>query len=499
MKKEYNRNTVQIKKSTANENLPGEYFTFNKIGIFIVGYPDGRIIDCNEIIVSQLGYGRDEIIGENFSKFINSEGNSDNILEWQNISSKLVKVTGQKNERVNKVIQIIKLNNKNAGDKKLLITLKEEPPKEKLIKNNEYNPELEILRERELKYRTLIEQSFDGIALINKTGNIIIWNAKLLEMLGYNQEDILHTNLKDTFSNEVEELSNKPPNQKGSRTISFESRIIRKNGSHFPAEINIRLLEGEMIMLALRDISEKKAAEEMREKLFNKLIEAQTVMKTLSGKMIQVQEAERRNIARELHDEIGQTLTAIKIDIMNAMKFIPAADVQHQLQDTIQMVEGTLNNVRELSLKLRPSILDDLGLIPALRWFIDRQVQRTGIKAKVITKQQDIKLPQEFEIAAYRIIQEAVNNITKHSHAKNMSIEIDSQVNELHVTITDDGIGYDVVAARKNASGGVSVGVLGMQERAEQVGGWMDIISKQGKGTIIHAIFPYKQERNRNL
>lgn len=364
------------------------------------------------------------------------------------------------------------------------------PKKNKLIENS---AELDLLRDSEFKYRTLIEQSFDGIALINQFGTIIIWNSKLLEMLGYNREDILHTNLKETFSGEVKELTEgKVTSKDVSRTLSFESRIIRKNGTHFSAEINIRLLEKEMIMLALKDITEKKAAEEMREKLFNKLIEAQNVMKTLSRKLIEVQESERRNLARELHDEIGQTLTAIKIDIMNAMKHISEEGQEH-LKDTIQLVEGTLNNVRELSLSLRPSILDDLGLIPAVRWYIDRQVQRTGINAKVITKQPDVKLPAEFQIASYRIIQEAVNNIIKHAQAKNMSIEIDARENELHVTISDDGMGYDVIAARKKAAGGVSIGVLGMQERAELVGGWMDIYSKPGKGTTIHAIFPYNQ------
>ncbi|MHB9013771.1 MAG: sensor histidine kinase, partial [Ignavibacteriaceae bacterium] len=263
--------------------------------------------------------------------------------------------------------------------------------------------------------------------------------------------------------------------------------------NHFPAEINISIFENGMIMYVIKDISERKAAEEMQEKLFNKLLEAQNIMKNLSRQLIQVQEQERRNIARELHDEIGQTLTAIKIDILNAIKFIRSLNALEHLNDSIKMVEETLNNVREMSLKLRPSILDDLGLIPAVRWFLVRQSERTGINAKVITKPLTERIPSEIQITCYRIIQEAVTNIIKHSNAKNMTVEINILSNELYLIISDDGIGYDVHSARKMATSGSSIGVLGMQERAEAVGGWLDIFSSPNKGTKIHAIFPLKQ------
>lgn len=339
-----------------------------------------------------------------------------------------------------------------------------------------------VIIESESRYKSLIEQSFDGIALINNSGRLIIWNSKLLELLGYDVEEILNINFKNIIQTEIKELSNEQKKLESfDKNLHFDSEIIRKNKSHFPAEINISILDDGMIMYVIRDISERKAAEELHEKLFNKLIEAQNVMKNLSRQLILVQEQERRNIARELHDEIGQTLTAIKIDILNAMKFIPSLNAQEQLKDSIQMVEETLNNVREMSLKLRPSILDDLGLIPAVRWFLDRQSQRTGINAKVITKPFTEKIPSEIQITCYRIIQEAVTNIIKHSKAKNMSVEINIVSNELYIIISDDGVGYDVLSARRMATSGYSIGVLGMQERAEAVGGWLDIFPDQTK------------------
>ncbi len=350
------------------------------------------------------------------------------------------------------------------------------------------------IAESESKYRSLIEQSFDGIALINKNGKLIIWNSKLLELLGYDENEILKINFNEIILKEINELKTRYKKSNSPfEKLNFESKVLRKNRSHFPAEISIKMLEDGMLMYVIKDISERRSAEEMHEKLFNKLIEAQSIMKNLSRQLIQVQELERRNIARELHDEIGQTLTAIKIDILNAMRFIPSLNAQEQLKDSIQMVEETLNNVREMSLKLRPSILDDLGLIPAVRWFLDRQSQRTGINAKVITKPLIEKIPPEIQITCYRIIQEAVTNIMKHSKAKNMSVEINIISNELYLIISDDGVGYDVQSARKMATSGYSIGVLGMQERAEAVGGWLDIFSKSNEGTKIHAIFPLKQ------
>ncbi|HUX61914.1 MAG TPA: PAS domain S-box protein [Ignavibacteriaceae bacterium] len=345
------------------------------------------------------------------------------------------------------------------------------------------------ISESEKRYRSLIEQAFDGIALINKHGKIIVWNSKLLELLGYTADEIINLNPKEIIPSKKILLNTKYESHK----LNYELEFLRKDKSHFPAEISIRLFENGMIMYVIKDISDRKDSEELQKKLIDKLVEAQNITKNLSRQLIQAQELERRNIARELHDEIGQTLTAIKIDILNSIKFIQSLNAIEHLNDSIRMVEETLNNVREMSLKLRPSILDDLGLIPAVRWFLVRQSERSGINAKVITKPFDEKIPSEIQITCYRIIQEAVTNIIKHSKAKNMTVEINVVANELYLIISDDGIGYDVLSARKLASIGTSIGVLGMQERAEAVGGWLDIFSSNTIGTQIQAIFPLKQ------
>ncbi len=352
-----------------------------------------------------------------------------------------------------------------------------------------------VMIQNEGKYKSLIEQSFDGIALIRPNGKIMIWNSKLTELLGFNDNEILEVNFNDLFTEEVRKWASDGDISKNvGKTLRYESKVMRKNGSYFPAEISIRVLENKLIMWVIRNISHRKAAEEMHDKLFNKLIEAQNLMKTLSRRLIQVQESERRQLARELHDEIGQTLTALKIDLVNAVRSINSADVKKQINDGILLVEDTLNDIRRMALNLRPSMLDDLGLIPAIRWYIGRQVQRVGLNIKIITEPVEEKFSPELQITCYRIIQESINNVIKYANAKNVIIELYKKANELHLNISDDGIGYNVSAARKRAISGESLGILGMQERAELLGGWLDINSSANKGTNISAIFPLKTQ-----
>lgn len=344
----------------------------------------------------------------------------------------------------------------------------------------------------------------DGILIGNETG-IIKANRKSLEMYGLTSIEELNLKIKNipqilgmrNFKT-GEIISNGDDiytQALAGKYLTDEFTIIDPETKHekiikstgIPVEFNNKKLA---VAVINTDITEIKIAEEKQEKLLTRLVEAQNLMKTLSRSLIQVQELERRNIARELHDEIGQSLTAVKIDMLNIMQQTKSAQIQTQLKDSIQLVEESLNEVRELSLNLRPSILDDLGLLPAIRWYVDRQSQRSGIKGKVITKQIEGNLSPELQIACYRIVQEAITNIIKHAKAETFSIELERKSNDLHLLITDDGIGYNVSIARRKAINGQSIGVLGMQERAELVGGWLDIYSSSKKGTKVYAILP---------
>jgi PAS domain S-box-containing protein len=244
------------------------------------------------------------------------------------------------------------------------------------------------------------------------------------------------------------------------------------------------------IVVVFQDITKQRNVEKEREKLFKKVSSAQERLRAVSKRLMEVQESERRHIARELHDEIGQILTAIKINIQTAFKLAGAEKIKTHLNEGVELIEEALFQVRKLSVDLRPSMLDDLGLIPALRWYVDRQSVRAGLTAKVSVDENIMRLPTEIEITCFRVSQEALTNIIKHSQATHVDIMLYYEEGDLHLKIIDDGVGFNFFAAVQRSLKGESMGILGMQERVELIGGKIKINSKPGQGTTVHTIFP---------
>ena len=213
-------------------------------------------------------------------------------------------------------------------------------------------------------------------------------------------------------------------------------------------------------------------------------------MQALSQRLLSLQEDERRAIARELHDEIGQALTAVKINLQAAERSLGAAMLNPPLSESVYIVERALSQVRSLSLDLRPSILDDLGLVPAMRWFIDRQLQRGQFTIQMQVEELDERLVPELEIVCFRVMQEAFNNIAKHANATSVNVRLMVEGKHLYLTIIDNGKGFNVERERTRASRGQSLGLLGMEERVLLAGGTFHIESSADRGTVIRAVFP---------
>ncbi|MDR3610008.1 MAG: response regulator [Ignavibacteriaceae bacterium] len=244
------------------------------------------------------------------------------------------------------------------------------------------------------------------------------------------------------------------------------------------------------IVVVFQDITKQRNVEKERERLFKKISLAQERLKVVSKRLLEVQESERRHIARELHDEIGQILTAIKINIQTAFKLAGSESIETHLNEGVELIEEALFQVRKLSVDLRPSMLDDLGLVPALRWYVDRQSVRAGISAKVTVDESITRFSSEVEITCFRVAQEALTNIIKHAQATQVDIMLYYEENELHLKIIDNGIGFNFFSAVQRSLKGESMGILGMQERVELIGGRIKITSKPGGGTTVHTIFP---------
>jgi signal transduction histidine kinase len=203
----------------------------------------------------------------------------------------------------------------------------------------------------------------------------------------------------------------------------------------------------------------------------------------LSARLLKAQEDERRTIARELHDEVGQALTAIKVELVVAQHAIDAAGgPATALEDVRSIADGVLHTVRDLSHLLHPALLDDLGLAAATEWYLKGFGKRHSLRTDLLHDGMDERLAPETEAAAYRIIQEALTNAAKHAEARSCRVYLQRLTNTLLVTIEDDGVGFDP-AVTPSTAGTRGLGLVGIRERAAQLHGTVRLESVLGKGT----------------
>jgi len=223
------------------------------------------------------------------------------------------------------------------------------------------------------------------------------------------------------------------------------------------------------------------------------LMEKMRLEREYLSQIIEAQENERRRISRELHDEIGQALTAIKFNLDMIDKELPQTlpTVRGRLGDAKSLSNQTLTAMRQLSMDLRPTMLDELGLIPTLRWYIQNFSNRLNIDSQFQVIGFEEKLPPQIETAFYRIVQEALNNISKHAGATRVEIFFEHKDSTIFASITDNGRGFDLDSVYHPESPGRSFGIIGMQERVSLLGGKIDIQSSPGSGTRIHIKVPH--------
>jgi two-component system sensor histidine kinase UhpB len=207
---------------------------------------------------------------------------------------------------------------------------------------------------------------------------------------------------------------------------------------------------------------------------------------------LEVQEAERRSLARELHDELGQELTAIKLAFDNMKGHSARLAHSPEFREAGNHVERVLHRVRSMALDLRPSLLDEFGLVSAIRWYIGRQAELGKLQWSIQTELEGKRFAPEIETVCFRIAQEAVTNILKHAHATHVTFEVKVDGESLHLSIRDDGNGFDVASARSDALHGRSFGITSMEERALLLGGSLNISSALGEGTEVHLSVPLR-------
>lgn len=260
----------------------------------------------------------------------------------------------------------------------------------------------------------------------------------------------------------------------------------RCGGRHF-SFVLVPIVEHQYVNLYGRDVTERRAAEDSMRDYADRL-------QALSRRLLEIQETERRAIARELHDEIGQVLTAVKINLQSAERRQHKGIAAPGLKDSVEIVEDAIQRVRNRSLDLRPTLLDDLGLVPTIRWYLERHASQAGFTVQIVAEPLVPRPPPEVETSCFRVVQEAVTNAMRHARAKNLRVELRGRAGRLDLSIRDDGVGFDVEAARRRALEGGSIGLLGMEERVEFLGGDFAIDSAPGKGTLIRVTLPVPGE-----
>jgi len=211
-------------------------------------------------------------------------------------------------------------------------------------------------------------------------------------------------------------------------------------------------------------------------------------VRQLFGKLVRAQEDERRRVARELHDETTQSLVALRMRLQAALAAAPPGELRARLEETSALAVRTLDEVHRMIVDLRPSVLDDLGLKSAIRWYADRHLEPLGIAARCEFSGLDGRLPAQLETAVFRVVQEALNNVGKHARASSVLVQAALRDGELSLEIEDDGKGFDPAAVP--AAEGSGWGLLGMRERVEMLGGALHVDSAPGKGTHIRLSVP---------
>jgi signal transduction histidine kinase len=226
--------------------------------------------------------------------------------------------------------------------------------------------------------------------------------------------------------------------------------------------------------------------------LLEQVVRQRRNLERLSAQLIDAQEMERGRISRELHDEIGQALTAISINLAEMEK----ERTSERLAETRALADDTLEQVRALALDLRPSLLDDLGLVPALRWYVNRHAQRLDIPVELEVTGSRERLPPEVAIALYRIVQEALTNVARHAHATHAHVRLGRNPSGVVVIVEDDGQGFDVEELAREAEAH-GVGLIGMRERVALLGGRFLVESHPGRGTRLWVEIPLEEGEGR--
>ncbi len=348
----------------------------------------------------------------------------------------------------------------------------------------------------------LLDLANDAIIARDSESRITFWNKGAESLYGWTAEEAAGRNLHallSTPSESVEEfraalmekgdwLGELRHKTRTGMQIVVQSRHVLQRGANGEVE---RILE------VNRDITERKRAEtellETKQHLEQLVVQRTAALQELSGRLLRMQDEERRRIARELHDSMGQELSVMKMLLESSLqRGLPDPENKNNVEQTLQMAENVLKQVRSLSYLLHPPLLDEMGLVPALHWYVEGLSQRSGLQISLMIEPKEFgRLTPELETAVFRIVQESLTNVYKHAQSPFAVVRLEQAESQVRVEVKDAGKGIPEDKMEK-LSTSVGVGIGGMRERVRQFGGEVRIFSSDS-GTTVEVVFPFRR------
>ena len=337
---------------------------------------------------------------------------------------------------------------------------------------------------------TLLEQAPMGIAIADSQGRYLRINRNLRQIFGYKDADVSGRHLwDDTHHADRPRIDALVRDLQAGRIDRFtvEKRIVRGDGEVRWVDCGVALVQpplgGPAFMIEVaQDVTERKQVDDA-------LRDREVMLQALTHRLVELQETERRDIARELHDRVGQTLTAMRINMDMIRTRLAERDdvlIRERNEDSLELIESAFKAVQNVMYDLRPPMIDEHGLVAALQWYAKKFADRTGIRVE-FRGGKDWRCGPEVELTLFRITQEALNNVTRHARAQHVVVEVRETPPTVTLNIEDDGVGIDRDVDRTGKAG---YGLVTMRERAEALGGTFDARSEPGKGTKITVSVP---------
>jgi len=342
----------------------------------------------------------------------------------------------------------------------------------------------EALRESELRFRALVEHTGLGFTVTRTDGTFIDANDVFLQMTGYTMEELLRLRVPDVYASLDDRERVLAKGIRDGYVRGEELEFRRKDGSPLYVSLTSALvpLGGETVVISeFLDITERRTVDE-------ELRRSREELRLLAARLEEAREEERTGIARELHDQLSQALTALKLDLDGVRRAVEHKETvpATKLDGMMKLLDDTSNDVRRISSELRPGILDDVGLVAAIEWELDQFGERTGIACRLMAGADDAVLDRACSTALFRVFQELLTNVARHAKARNVFVELETTDDRYVLTVTDDGVG---ITSAQIASVS-SLGLIGMRERVRPFGGSVELSGAPGKGTVARVILP---------